>query len=220
MFKVIQDMEIKSPMKILREIRKSAVSKDISAIVLDTSAIIDLQEVCRNYKNWIEFPELRKYDEINKIFERINREARIIIPWEVEEEIKRHENIMINQYRRELEKATIEETFRYAKESGKFIGRLRQLADPEEIGLNAFLAAHEACKGNEKKYCEKPSYVDKAILETAALLSASEKGTFNKKRIQPVGVLSADYHVLAGTDLLRKEKEYAIYPLNSRTKRK
>ena len=198
--------------KIEREIKGNPLTRpffdrDIYLIIPDTSAVIDIQNMCRNYcgaESVYQHPDL--------FLESLEKEnKRILIPEFLMREIDNHKSVRINSYIPEISP----QFFNYlckVYESGKgLFPRFRYGSDSEQVGFDVYWASKYACEGNNKKQKECFSDVDKELLRISFLLGTS-KLELSDKKMKDVGLvhlLSSDEHLIKGTKFLT---EIAGYP--------
>ena len=201
--------------KLLRERRFSASGKDLPVILVDTSAIIDIGNGTKynNQGRRKGRPVFRDaYDFLNEFG---NGFPLLVIP-EVCEEVTTHSKMKLNGHVYEIGSNVADlvcEEFQKNFERTWLESKPAEDVDPEGVRLLVYWTAQEACDG--KKAEEEMSETDKKILHRAAVLSQSY--TEEGKRISPVGILTSDEHILAGTRLLRKNGFYGIYTISTRT---
>ncbi|MFA4953564.1 MAG: hypothetical protein WC584_05045 [Candidatus Pacearchaeota archaeon] len=191
--------------------------RDISLIVPDTSAIIDIQNMCRNYcgvEVAYQHPEL--------FLESLEKEnKRILIPEFLMDEINNHKFVRLNYYNREISQEFFDYLYK-VYESGKgLLPKFRYGADSEQVGLDVYWASKFACENSIKKQIECFSDVDKELLKISFLLGTSKLELSTDKKTKDVGLvhlLSSDEHLIRGTEFLRDVAGYSnVNCINSRS---
>lgn len=183
-------------------------NRDISLIIPDTSAIIDVQTMCRSYtgpENIYQRPEffLESLEEENK---------KILIPEFLMEEINNHKPIKINCHNPEISSGFFDYLCRIYESSRVLFPQFRYGADSEQVGMDVYWASKFACNRNMKKQEEHFSDVDKKLLKISFLLGTGRlehEDSRKERNIGLVHLLSSDEHLIQGTKFLMESAGYS-----------
>jgi hypothetical protein len=183
---------------------KEDFSRDIQPIVLDTSFLIDLQDLTHSYKG----PHAR-YARPDLFLDTLRMERKpLVIPCGVGREISKHRRVKVNDHVFELD-ASFANYLVEAENSGRTL--LREFGvpcDPEQVRLDVYWTAKEACLGCPKKQEEGFSEEDKNFLHTVGLLQHCFDGADISRGAEKIHALSSDDHILCGARFLRDEMGY------------
>ncbi len=184
---------------------KRISSGNLPVILLDTGALIDLEQssrrctLCHN-KNL----EPKDY-HTPSFLSLIRKKIPLIVTPYVFSEITAHMNCHINGHVPEIS----HETFKYIEDivddSLDFLGRTRTEIPLDDARYDVYWVSKQSCKCNHKKHEEGFSEADKDILVNAVRISGSyieEKG--KKYSIKPVIVFSPDQHMKEGVRFINE----------------
>jgi len=208
----MKDKDIKN---VLRRIEKNIIGnpftrplfdRDISIIIPDTNAMIDLQRMTKEYKGY----EVKYFNPefFLESLERNNR--RILISEEIIREINIHEDIKLNDNTYEISKSFLRFLRKVYNFSNNLSRNLKYGADSEQVGLEVYWASKFACIDNPKKQEECFSETDKQLLKFACLVGTSKLDIENRERnVGLVHILSSDEHLIKGTEFMREQAGYS-----------
>ena len=184
---------------------KPLLSRDISIIVPDTSAIIDLQRMCRDYKG-----DIGRYSNPCLFLEDLESYTRrILIPSAIHDEILNHRNVKVNVNTYEISPGFCDFLHKVHQTSNGIFGNIKYSADSEQVGLEVHWASVLACNGNYKKQEECFSEADRELLKIVCLLENAVLGSGeNSRKISLVNVLSSDEHIFKGVEFMREKCGY------------
>ncbi len=180
--------------------------RDISIIIPDTSAIIDLQKMTKEYKG-----DEIKYFNPEFFLESLERDNRIIfISEEIMREINIHGDIKLNDNTYEISQPFLKYLKRIYNFSNSFSHNLKYGVDLEQVGLEVYWASKFACQDSHKKQEECFSEADKRLLRFACLVGTSKLEIGDRERdVGLVHILSSDEHLIKGTKFMREQVGYS-----------
>ncbi len=219
---------IKTPCEIINSFgfRNNPFSRDESAVILDTGAIIDMVHSVRSYERVCKGRKLQKEDYITvrSMLDCINSNSRIVVLPLVYGESIKHSSYKLNGHQLEIDPDTFSLVENIASDSFDYISFLSSSHLPllfEDIRYDVYNTTLESCLDCAKKHEEGFSKVDKDILLYSGILSRVPiLLAGDKVDLQRVYVLSPDRHILCGTQFMINEfgeKYNKIIPISTRT---
>ncbi|HLD97702.1 MAG TPA: hypothetical protein VI815_00080 [Candidatus Nanoarchaeia archaeon] len=217
---------IKTPNEILDDFdfKAGAFSRDNSAVVLDTGAVIDVIHSTRSHDRICREQGVGRDDYVSarSLFSAIGQNSRLVVLPSVYVELMKHSNSKINHYTREIDEDTRGLIEQLASDSFEYMSLVdfTNFCSFDEIRYDVHNTTLEACNGCSKKQDEGYSMVDKDILLYSGLLTqghlTKDKETLDLKKVT---VLSSDRHVLCGVDFMVREfsgKYNKLFPVSTR----
>jgi hypothetical protein len=217
---------------LLEKIQQGASNMDYPVVLVDTSAIIDIQHAA-NQNKLGKRKETGVFTDAYQFLKELNKRALLLANPSVCEEVEEHAKKKINPHVYKIDPKVANLVCTDFKTNllelwcnsilpieVKDSIEMEKLKEDLEEGIR--YAAHwtklYCCQGNLKKQKERFSSVDENILVRAACLSQLSIFTGVLKRISPVGVLTSDEHVSCGIDYLKIEGGfYGLYTIKARS---
>ena len=138
-------------------------------IVLDTSAVIDIQQHIRNQGK--QFAYSSSEDFVDSL---LSDSTILVLPQGVMEEVESHSKIRINSHTREIPKSFFSYLEKKYTSGQEFLSRVQYGGDSEQVRYDSYWASLNGCKENTKKQEEGASLVDRSALTLACLLDGSK----------------------------------------------
>jgi len=194
----------KSLMNIEKKVKRYS---DPSVTIPDTSALIDLQMLAREYRG-----KKEKYSNPRLFIENLKTKNQyFLITKGVLREIGKHKHIKINDHVFELSDSFIDYIWGLYDDTVRFMDSFVHCADTEKIRYDAHWSSIYSCEGNEKKQLEPFSQVDIDLLSFSESIGAGELKSDNeedKSKIRLVNILSSDNHILNGIRFLKQHQAF------------
>ena len=211
------DEDMAQILKTLRELEdeivKSPVDNETPVLVLDTSGLIDIVESAR-------MACLGKAQETEAIYRHpdtflyfISKKQKVLMTPRAFQEVKSHNHVKLNGHSKEIPDAI---KLFALKSYGSFIDLNRQmipLIDREQIRYCVYWLCKALDGEEEKKSTGNVSLTDNQILWNAVSIAYS---SVEGKRIMPIGIITADNHLIKGVSKLPQFGYFGVYTINTR----
>ncbi len=202
---------IKSPSKIEKELGRfefNEKEKSVPAVLMDTSALIDIERSLRDYALSKKQKVALNYRDVPSFLSVIDKKCPLIITPLVFGEIVKHSHLRLNGHTLEIEPRTFDYIEGQVANSGDFLARARTDVTLDNARYDTYWVSKKSCNGNAKKDCEGFSETDKEILTNAVRLSRSYIAFPEKANkvynISPVVVFSSDTHMKEGVRFINE----------------
>ncbi len=213
-------LNVKSPGKLENDLLKH-LSHASPIIILDTGGLIDIVQATRDFSLYANgkrhlYPH---YTRATSFLKNLSSKIPLFITPKTYQEIQKHGEMRLNSHEVELSQIVVDYALGATLSSARLIGNLTGESNFDEARYDAHWASLEGSIGNDKKMNEKCSDTDKEILSVAAYLSTCYKPESPGQKINPVLVVSPDFHVINGSKFLRREfdeKYSGIVPISTR----